>query len=472
MAPVADDFIFLLTGATQPDGGRAYGPVVDQLLASETDLIFLETGLTSRATGTVGVTFLTSDQMLAIRNQDTDGDGTRHVFGYVNLGITDHYRTYWQDDWTLDQTGSPFASFEPDINQDVMQLNPDADVPAWLENALGVATGPPEGGSTEDTVYGPIVDFSDGAVALPNAGQPVIAPEGSWWDVVLDQIETLFTAGYKDFFLDDVGRYYAADGVTATSADMMDLVNAVAAHLDALDGASDDTSITLNGGGYLRWDAGYAQDSPQVEAFLSNIDFLVMENNFLQNPQFLVEVARNLAGTNTQLLSIEWGDTLPEALSGTWLAFLDALTTTVGTPTAAHSPQTADYAPIEGQLPDDVFASADIPQTHEIFIGSGYGATITGSDGDDLIFGTSGDDVIYARGGNDIVFGLGGNDTIISGGGHDVLFGNEGHDHLEGGAGQDTVFGGAGNDMVMGGAGNDHLLGGDAPDSFDFWTLS
>ena len=197
-----------------------------------------------------------------------------------------------------------------------------------------------------------------------------------------------------------------------------------------------------------------------------------MENNFLQNPHFLVEVARNLSGTNTQLLSIEWGDTLPEALSGTWLALLDALSTTVGTPTAAHNPQTADYAPIQGQLPDDVFTSTDIPQTHAIFIGSGYGATVTGSDGDDLVFGTSGDDLIYALGGNDIVFGLGGNDTIIGGGGHDMLFGNEGHDQLEGMAGHDTVFGGAGNDMLMGGAGNDNLSGGDAPDRFDFWTLT
>ncbi|MFP7671906.1 hypothetical protein ACG74X_00980 [Marivita sp. S0852] len=370
----------------------------------------------------------------------------------------------------MDQTGSAFTSFEPELNQDVMPLNPNADVPAWLENALGVATGPPEGDSIEDTVYGRIADFSDGSGPLPNLGEPVIATEGSWWDVVLDQVETIFNAGYRDFFLDDVGRYYAADGMTATAADMMNLVNAVAAHLESLAGANEDTSIALNGGGYLRWDAGYAQDSPQVEAFLANTDFLVMENNFLRNPHFLVEVARNLSGTNTQLLSIEWGNTLPEAVSGTWLALLDALTATFGTPTAAHSPQRPDYAPIEGQLPGDVFPPTGIPQTHAIFIGSEYGATLTGSDGDDLIFGTSGDDLIYALGGDDIIFGLGGNDTIIGGEGHDVLFGNDGHDHLDGMAGRDTVFGGAGNDVLMGGPGNDYLSGGKAPDTFDLWT--
>lgn len=470
MSSVAGDFVFLLTGALQPDGGRAYGPVFELLRASDADLIFLESGLTSRVGDDIGFTFLTTDQMLSIRGGNVDSHATRHVFGYVNVAITDHYRTYWQDVWTLNEDGSAFSSLNSDINQDVMPINPNGDAPAWLENALGIATGPPEGDATEDTVYGRVVDFSDGAVSLPSRGQPVAAPEGSWWDIVLDQIETLFAAGYKDFFLDDVGRYYAADGVTATPADMMDLVNAAAAHLDALNGAADDTTIALNGGGYLRWDAGYAQESEEVEAFLEHIDFLVMENIFLHNPQFLVEVASNLSGSNTQLLSIEWGNTLPEELSGTWLALLNELTLTFGTPTAGHSPQAPDYAPIDGQLPDDVFTIENVPQTHSIFIGSGFGSTTYGSDGDDLIFGTSGDDLIYALSGNDIVFGLGGNDTIIGGDGRDVLFGGEGADHLEGNAGQDTLFGEAGDDILIGGAGSDYLSGGNEPDTFDLWT--
>src|SRR6056297_2442524 len=87
MPPVADNFVFLLTGARQPDGGRAYGPVFEQLLVSETDLIFLETGLTSRATGTPGVTFFTPDQMLEIRSADTDGDGHATSLGMSTLAL-------------------------------------------------------------------------------------------------------------------------------------------------------------------------------------------------------------------------------------------------------------------------------------------------------------------------------------------------------------------------------------------------
>lgn len=472
MPTIADDFLFLLAGDLQPDGGRLYGTIIDDLLASDVDLIFLETGFTSPVNGTLGQTFLSQDQIQLLQDADTDGDGTRHVFGYVNLAITDHYRTYWIDRWTLDETGAPFTVFDPGSNQDVLQLNPDGDVPGWLVNTLGIATGPPEAGSTEETVYGRIVDYSDGKVALPPAGQLVATPERSWWDIVLDQIEILYSSGIRDFFLDDVARYYAADGQIATAADMMDLVNAVAAHLDALDGAADDTVIALNGGGYLRWDAGYAQDGPEVTTFLASVDFIVMENTFWQNPQFLVEVGSNLSGTDTQLLSIEWANTLPQTLSGTWLALLEAITETFGTPTAGHSPQTPDYAPLNGQLPTDVFPPNAVPATHNVVLATGFGATISGTQGDDLIFGTSGNDLIYALGGDDIVFCLGGDDTIIGGDGHDVLFGGAGNDRLEGNSGNDSLFGEADGDHILGGPGNDLLAGGDAPETFDFWTGS
>ena len=143
MPTIADDFLLLHAGDMQPDGGRLYGTIIDDLLASDVDLIFLETGFTSRVNGTLGQTFLSQDQIQLLQDADTDGDGTRHVFGYVNLAITDHYRTYWIDRWTLDETGAPFTVFDPGSNQDVLQLNPDGDVPGWLVNTLGIATAPP-----------------------------------------------------------------------------------------------------------------------------------------------------------------------------------------------------------------------------------------------------------------------------------------------------------------------------------------
>ena len=60
------------------------------------------------------------------------------------------------------------------------------------------------------------------------------------------------------------------------------------------------------------------------------------------------------------------------------------------------------------------------------------GATVVGTDGDDVLQGTEGADVIDGRGGDDRILGLGGDD---------VLCGGEGQDRLLGGAGSDTLHG-------------------------------
>jgi hypothetical protein len=106
-------------------------------------------------------------------------------------------------------------------------------------------------------------------------------------------------------------------------------------------------------------------------------------------------------------------------------------------------------------------------------------ATITGTDGNDVLIGTTGDDVISALGGNDVVYGLGGNDIICGGNGEDVINGGDGQDTLYGDAGtsnpgvgapgndilrgeqgRDTLYGDAGNDVLDGGSENDTLRGG------------
>ncbi len=53
------------------------------------------------------------------------------------------------------------------------------------------------------------------------------------------------------------------------------------------------------------------------------------------------------------------------------------------------------------------------------------------------------------------VKGLGGNDILSGGISYDSLYGGEGNDTLNGNAGGDRLYGGEGNDTLNGGAGND-----------------
>jgi DNA-binding beta-propeller fold protein YncE len=77
-------------------------------------------------------------------------------------------------------------------------------------------------------------------------------------------------------------------------------------------------------------------------------------------------------------------------------------------------------------------------------------ATITGSEGRDVLNGTDGDDVIV---------GLGGRDKISGGGGRDVICAGKGKDSANGGAGNDRIAGQDGTDKLKGGKGDDRLMG-------------
>lgn len=129
-----------------------------------------------------------------------------------------------------------------------------------------------------------------------------------------------------------------------------------------------------------------------------------------------------------------------------------------------------------------------VTQTASLDIKRPQGATIEGTEGDDLIVGTPLDDAIDAKGGDDIVYGResrdviiggSGNDRLIGGAGDDVLWGNAGDDILFGGLGDDTLFGEDGNDTLHGedgndiliaAAGDDHLFGGAGNDHLDGGT--
>jgi Ca2+-binding RTX toxin-like protein len=96
---------------------------------------------------------------------------------------------------------------------------------------------------------------------------------------------------------------------------------------------------------------------------------------------------------------------------------------------------------------------------------AGKAATLSGTNGNDVIKGTPGNDVIQAFGGTDVIFGLAGNDTICGGDGDDVVQGSDGLDLLFGEAGNDVLQGGDKNDALNGGTGTDLCDGGAQTDT-------
>ncbi len=157
-------------------------------------------------------------------------------------------------------------------------------------------------------------------------------------------------------------------------------------------------------------------------------------------------------------------------------------------------------------------------------IGSSFGDSLNGNNGDNIFYGGGGADVIYAYDGNDVimdgagadtVFGGVGNDTIVAGadGNVDVYNGGSGFDVVDysgmsgaisvdfisggvqgsgardqltsieqvvgtsfndsfvGGKGDDNFVGGAGNDVFNGGRGYDVMTGGAGADTFVFHSV-
>jgi len=76
-------------------------------------------------------------------------------------------------------------------------------------------------------------------------------------------------------------------------------------------------------------------------------------------------------------------------------------------------------------------------------------ATITGTDGPDVLRGTPGNDVILGLGGDDVVNGGKGNDRICSGDGADSMRGGPGADRIDGNADADTIAAGGGKDLAV-----------------------
>ena len=75
-----------------------------------------------------------------------------------------------------------------------------------------------------------------------------------------------------------------------------------------------------------------------------------------------------------------------------------------------------------------------------------FAATITGTNGNDVLKGTDSRDTIRARGGDDRVYGFKGNDA---------LYGGRGNDRIRGGSGNDQIYAWHGDNYVSGGEGRD-----------------
>ncbi|WP_303472847.1 MULTISPECIES: hypothetical protein [unclassified Marinovum] len=353
-------------------------------------------------------------------------------------------------------------TFSDPAEKDIGTVNPVA--PAWLIDNHGYAQDP------DGTVHGRIVDYTN--------------PE--WQQRLIDVAVLMVTApaqgglGADGVFLDDVGRYYDAAGVSYTieqaAQDMIALVNAIA---DAVRAVRPDAYITVNSGAYIGWDSAQPVD-PATIAYFENVDALLMEAQFgaawddvLQNTTHWVP--------GHDFFAVEHADNPSLGAQ----AFADWARENGVVPHVAADNSYSDPAvtPAPGSSASEVLEGGDGPNDIRALAGAD---TITGGSGDDTIAGNRGnddirgdagadsilglegndvlrggadDDLLLGGVGNDLILGNRGQDILQGGNNNDTLLGQEGHDRVFGGAGQDTVNGGSGNDTVAGGGENDRVFG-------------
>jgi endo-alpha-1,4-polygalactosaminidase (GH114 family) len=415
--------------------------VFEQILASGAELVVVETGNTSKATGNT----LTQTELQTLENQG------HTIIGYVNVAVPDHNRNFWSPD-----QNAPWVI--PDINDldDLDYGTLTANAPDWLTGNFGRAEGPEPGG---DGIFGYIVDFRDEA----------------WQQIVVDQAVELVSYGYDGVFLDDVVQYYAAantqgSGITQSEAaiTMMQLVNRVAHEVQLI---NPQAYIGINGGAYLRWDAdALTGDTPEWREFLRNVDGLLMENQFTENNgQAWIDANIHYENsTNPQgidFLAIETASLLSPAQITAFEIFANEnnLLSFIATDSAYNTP------PISGTLVPDPPPSPVVTGTamDDFLLGTTGNDTVTGAEGSDTIYCGLGNDALLSGTGYDVAHGGAGNDTMDGGIGNDTLYGGYDHDVLVGGRQEDFLYGEDGDDTLYGNAGFDRLEGGAGDDFLD-----
>ncbi len=122
-----------------------------------------------------------------------------------------------------------------------------------------------------------------------------------------------------------------------------------------------------------------------------------------------------------------------------------------------------DLSDAPGGVYVDLSANFSVGNGYDVFtgiegaIGSDFGDTFIGNNGDNVFYGGDGGDAIYAFGGDDYISGGAGNDALYGGAGNDVISDGSGNDSVYGESGDDTIIAGSGNDYYHGGSGNDTI---------------
>ena len=286
----------------------------------------------------------------------------RTVLGYVDIGVTDDLRYYWQPSWTSNgrDTGTPTSA-----------------APTWLQGSVPIdftGDGVPDGR---------IVDYTD----------------PTWQQIVIDQAVALVRdRGYSGVFLDDIGRYFdygtAKGNVTAAADAMIAFVARVKAAITAISPAA---VLVTNTNPYILTDNSTGDAASSVSfQFIKAVDFHLIENQTTA----VIDYAR-------------------QQMPGEQLLILD--NTAGANISAAEGWQRGVYL----QVPSnnyDVFAPVVYPATAgaDVLTGGDGPNRIDGLGGNDQIVGGNGADVLIGGDGDDVLTGGNGDDTIDGGAGTDT----------------------------------------------------
>mmetsp|Transcript_10749 Transcript_10749/g.18977 ORF Transcript_10749/g.18977 Transcript_10749/m.18977 type:complete len:286 (-) Transcript_10749:71-928(-) len=157
------------------------------------------------------------------------------VVAYVNMCITDDNRPYWNKEWTEDGKDSGKTTEA---------------APKWLKDK-------------PSNSFGYVVDYTD--------------PE--WRKIVIDQAVDLLKNGFDGVFLDDLAQYYIAG---ATGKDIPGQAMAMmefALEINAAVKAVNPSAILIsNGNPYVVTDCEGGPTTPTANAFLTNLDAMLLES--------------------------------------------------------------------------------------------------------------------------------------------------------------------------------------------------
>ena len=346
----------------------------------------------------------------------------RLIAGYVNVGVTDAVRGYWNPGWT---SAGSYGAGEDDLNPVA------ATAPAFLQGA-------------PTNSFGRLVDFTD--------------PD--WQQIVVDQVTFLLTErGFNAIFLDDVNTYYqryvTLNGEPATATARAELAAQAQAMTEfvthirgVMDTINPDAVLIASTDPYMPDNSPGGASGAIADQYRDAVDWYLLDN--MPNQAALDRAA---AVFGDHLLIVQSDGSFPTGANGPLtLDDLHGYGPTFFAPSSAYS----TFVPFE--RPNAT--------TGTLIEGGDGPNTLRGGDGDDIILTGEGADTAYGGGGNDLIAGstnsgmraffaegaevtrpvLLGPFVIVNGG--DALYGEGGDDRIyvgynslaDGGAGFDTAY--------------------------------